>query len=610
MFKKLKLKNRIYTGFITIGLISLGMALVSIVTFYYANDNFSYFVQSSSKSHLALSISRDVLEIQRQALIYTHEGHQSAADRMHEIYQRISAQIKQENQQDSKYFQEIIKHLDTYVETFKQVQQQRTRQVTLVNTEIRSLASEAENHFLKHIEQTSSSADISAQLNNQRILSSLLLIEKYAMRYFDLLDSKDIVLAKESIFRVQNSLHALQKQHGAQLTAEHILQTIQYMNNYEQVFLEAVQRTRGYLILVNVVMSAEAYEIIYRSKRMGRQLEQEMNMIEANTLALMQQVITIMLLSGATFLILITLFSILISRSITKPIARLTDTFIALAKGSHQTKIPTYEIQDEIGALTKAAIVFKEKNKQTEDLLTQSKQLTADLARSNDELEQFVYTVSHDLKSPLVTSMGFIGIIQKLATAGKMEEAVGKLDRVVNANRRMGQLINDLLELSRVGRIDTDKTAIDLNNLLDGFRKNHANELSSSSFTLAFDSEFPTLYANESRILQVFENLLGNALKYATNPNGSVINIGASEAEENHLIYFKDNGPGIDKAYHKKIFRLFYRLNNEMEGTGIGLAVAAKVMKFHNGSIWVESKPNNGATFWLKFPKINEETKQ
>jgi len=608
MFKKLKLKNRIYTGFIVVGLISLGMAVISVVAFYYANNNFGYLVQFSNKSHLAVAILRDVSEIQRQALIYTHEGHQSAANRVHEIHQRISAQIKQESQQDSKYFQDIVKHLDTYVKTFKQVQQQRTRQAVLVHSEIRTLASEAENHFLKHIVQASSTADIETQLNNQRILNSLLQIEKYAMRYFDTLDSKDVIFAKNALSQVQKSLQTIQKQDAAKPVSEHILQTIQFINNYEQVFLEAVQRTRGYLFLINVVMSAEAYEIIYRSQRMDRQLEQEMNKIQQRTLSLMQQVIIVIISSSIIFLILITVFSILISRSITIPIEKLTATFIALAKGSRLAKIPDYKIQDEIGALTEAAVVFKGKNKQTEELLAQSTQLTNDLERSNDELEQFVYTVSHDLKSPLVTSMGFIGIIQKLAAAGKMQDAIDKLDRVVSSNRRMGQLINDLLELSRVGRIETDKTTIDLNKLLESFYQNHLNQLTHTGFTLSFDSTLPTLYVNESRILQIFENLLVNALKYAINPNGSVINIGASETEEHQLIYFKDNGPGIAKEYHKKIFGLFYRLNNDKEGTGIGLAVAAKVMKFHNGSIWVESEPNNGATFWLKFPKINKET--
>jgi len=609
MFKKLKLKNRIYIGFIIVGLIAIGMVVVSGIILGYANNNFNYFVQFSKNSHLAVSISRDIAEIQRHALTYTHEGHQSAANQVHEIHQRISLQIKQQSQQDTKHFQDIIKHLDTYVKTFSQLQQQRTQQFALVHTEIRVLASEAESHFRQYIEQVSAVENNENQINNLRILNTLLLIEKYAMRYFDSLDSKDVVFTKTAISNVKNNLQTLKKQTFRKPTSEHILQTIAYMNNYELVFLEAVQRTRGYLFLINVVMSAEAYEIIYHSKLMALELEQEMNMIEQSALSLMQRVIVIMVWSSIIFLFLIAVFSILISRSITNPIVNLTSTFMALSKGSHQAKIPAYEIQDEIGALTEAAVVFKAKNRQTEELLAQSKQLSRDLERSNDELEQFVYTVSHDLKSPLVTSMGFIGIIQKLAAAGKMEQAVDKLDRVVNSNRRMGQLINDLLELSRVGRIDIDKETIDLNKLLESFHANHVNQLTDSSVTMIFDSSFPTLYANESRILQIFENLLGNALKYAINPNGSIINIGASETEGSLLIYFKDNGVGIAKEYHKKIFGLFYRLNNEMEGTGIGLAVAAKVMKFYNGSIWVESEPNNGATFWLKFPKINEEEK-
>jgi signal transduction histidine kinase len=233
-----------------------------------------------------------------------------------------------------------------------------------------------------------------------------------------------------------------------------------------------------------------------------------------------------------------------------------------------------------------------------------------DLARSNEELEQFVYTVSHDLKSPIVTSMGFISIIRKLADQGKYEQAVAKLDRVAGANERMSQLIRDLLELSRVGRVDSDKKLLDLNELLGNFAENQSIRLRSSGFTFEITSDLPVIYANESRILQVFENILSNALKYVHNDEGGRLEIHAAEDEDWQYIFCKDNGPGIPSEFHKKIFGLFYRLDTTAQGTGVGLAVVQKIMRFHGGDIQVEPQSGTegeGAVFRLAFPKHRSE---
>ncbi|XOF34697.1 MAG: CHASE domain-containing protein [Candidatus Electrothrix sp. YB6] len=231
-----------------------------------------------------------------------------------------------------------------------------------------------------------------------------------------------------------------------------------------------------------------------------------------------------------------------------------------------------------------------------------------ELARSNDELEQFVYTVSHDLKSPLVTSMGFIGIVNKLAKRGEYEKALEKLKKVVEANNRMGQLINDLVELSRVGRIDLDKKQLDMNLLLQKLKEEKQRRFHNAKITLIVEKNLPLIYGNESRVLQVFENILSNALKYAVKPKGSKVTIGGITRKNEALLYVKDDGPGIEPDFHQKIFGLFQRLDNTIEGTGIGLAVVKKVMQFHEGKVWVESSPGKGAAFWLSFPteqKVN-----
>ena len=123
-------------------------------------------------------------------------------------------------------------------------------------------------------------------------------------------------------------------------------------------------------------------------------------------------------------------------------------------------------------------------------------------------------------------------------------------------------------------------------------------------FQLILETAFPIIYANESRVLQAFENLMSNAFKYGRNASGeNVVKIGSRKNDDEWFFYVKDNGRGIPKEYHEKIFGLFYRLDNTTEGTGIGLSIVQKVMQFHEGRVWVESEPEKGATFWLAFPK-------
>jgi len=349
-------------------------------------------------------------------------------------------------------------------------------------------------------------------------------------------------------------------------------------------------------------MAAEAYEILYNSNKLSQDLSSKSSIVQRNIIDLIQSTAKSLPITGTIFLIILATVSFILLKSIVNPITALTKTFTKLAH-NEETLIPTYELEDELGNFTKAATVFKHTNARTKELLRKSQTLTVklekkqiELTRSNDELEQFVYTVSHDLKSPLVTSMGFIGIIRKLAAEGKLEEAISKLDKVASSNERMNQLISDLLDLSRVGRINFDTKDVDLNELLN-------SRLIKSELKLIIKKNLPTIFGNESRILQIFENVISNTIKYAKNPNGTTLEIGSIDSKDSYLIYCKDNGNGIEKKYHKKIFSLFYRLENSSDGTGVGLAIIEKIMKFHNGTVWVESQIGDGATFWFKFPK-------
>jgi hypothetical protein len=537
-------------------------------------------------------------EMQRQALIYIYSGHDAAGDRVREIYTEMAQDIKKmqgkENLDTDTHLQGTKKYLNTYYTTFQKVRNQRGIQQELVRKEFRQYATQAQLLIEEQITVLQAN-DSERTLQYYRMMNFLLQIEKNAYRYFDSLDSAFIQMAIESIQETGKVVETLLKQ--AQKDQNQLKKIASVLTHYESSFLEAVQRTRGYLYLVNVVMSAQAYETIYQSKRLSSMISEKSDQLQEQMIGNVTTISRFLIFAALTLLLFIGGISFLISRSITGPLNSLTQTFKRLASGSSEAKIPPYTLQDELGELTRAAISFKQRNIALE---TNRKELR----RSNEELEQFVYTVSHDLKSPIVTSMGFISIIRKLASQGKYEQAVTKLDRVVKANERMSQLIRDLLELSRVGRMDVNNKPLDLNVLVNAFKESQSIRLRTANFSLKVGSNLPVVFGNESRVLQVFENILSNALKYAHNKAGGQLEITATEDKKWWYVLCKDNGPGVPPEYHKKIFGLFYRLDTHTEGTGIGLAVAKKIMKFQGGNIQIDRQvKGEGAAFRLTFPK-------
>lgn len=623
----ISLKTRISSGFILVcGLLCI-VGISSFYGFARSRNRFFDFSRLSAQAELHAEIDRDVAELQRQVKQFTFEGHKTAELKVYELFETLNvnlnaAQKSANDVETRRIIDKMVEHKNIYLETFNIVATERKLRSDLVQKELRTNVQESENVLAKYIKIENDKNHIVHVLEANLLLNGLLRIEKNSFRYFDLLDSTLITKAKENFTSLHSSITKLIKEEQGEKVYEKLkadaflIEAQQMITEYEKVLLRAVQATRGYLYLVNVVMAGEASEFLYNAGKLKSLSTQNRGRIKTQLNLLINKVSFFTVLVTIIAIVIGIVLSWIIGRSITVPVTQITNSFKLLAEGNYSLQIPCRDFKDEIGDLSRAADVFKEKNLQTEQLLQEAQEMTGELdkkrdelARSNDEMEQFVYTVSHDLKSPLVTSMGFIDIINALAAKGEYEKAIGKLDRVVKANTRMGQLINDLLELSRVGRINMDKKQMDMNIVLKTFKESLGHELREEQFEMIFETKFPTICINESRILQLFENMMSNAFKYAKNPAGeNIVKIGSREDNGEHLFYIRDNGPGISSEYHEKIFGLFYRLDNTMEGTGIGLAVARKVMQFHNGRIWIESEPGHGATFWLAFPGKLEDS--
>ncbi len=223
------------------------------------------------------------------------------------------------------------------------------------------------------------------------------------------------------------------------------------------------------------------------------------------------------------------------------------------------------------------------------------------LEKTNQELRSLVYILSHDLKAPLrgiTTLANWISTdyADKLDDNGK--EQINLLMRRAN---RMHNLIEGILQYSRIGRIEEEKVAVNLNELVTEVIDMIAPP---ENITITIENELPTIECEQTRIMQVFQNLLSNAMKYMDKSQGQ-IKVGCVEENGFWKFYVADNGPGIEEKYFEKIFQLFQTLapRDEFESTGIGLTATKKIVELYNGKVWVESEPGQGSTFFFTLPK-------
>lgn len=219
------------------------------------------------------------------------------------------------------------------------------------------------------------------------------------------------------------------------------------------------------------------------------------------------------------------------------------------------------------------------------------------------ELERFTYIVSHELKSPVVTMKGYLGSVEKDIQNKNLERAQKDLLRISSATDKLHDTISDLLELSRIGHIIGQKTEIDCSRLIQDALDSVAAHIQSKHIVVKIGSDLPIIHGDQDRLREVFENLINNAAKYMGEQDNPVIEIGIRNHGTEPTFFVKDNGIGIEPAYHTKIFGLFEKLDPTVEGTGIGLALVKRIVEKHGGRIWVESEGlGKGSTFCFTIP--------
>lgn len=268
-----------------------------------------------------------------------------------------------------------------------------------------------------------------------------------------------------------------------------------------------------------------------------------------------------------------------------------------------------YEIlRGQISSALKKAFLFEEREEVAETLALQAQELarqTQELTRSNAELEQFAYVASHDLQEPLRMVRSYMQLLER-RYQGKLDtDADEFIAYAVDGATRMQNLINDLLKYSRVGTKGKPFEWVDCATILDRVLTNLKIAIEERRAVVTYD-DLPLVIGDDVQLMQLFQNLISNAIKFCKQEISPEIHIGVARQDDMWQFSVGDNGIGIAPEHFERIFMVFQRLHArvEYEGTGIGLAICKKIVERHGGRIWVESEAGQGATFYFTIPAI------
>lgn len=602
------LKNKFILVLLALIITFMGQVFISGSIQNRLIENEKTLIQSYSNIGLVHEIERNLVDLQRNLLVYKETASENSIARFEDIMGEVQTKLalfeKNSYQQsdinlDRSLLTRMHDHLKDYHENFKSVLDTREMQSSIYNESI--LPS------FKHIRSI-----ITEHGNEQEkteIMYMLALAEKTLDQY---LISPDY----EFMNKLNDTLGLILQ--FVQKNASLDLKTKEAFDELEKALKRLTSITRGYVFLFNVVMAGSANEFLILSKTLRETvIAQQVNLnIETSTFATEAQiknnVATLLAISMLLFI------SYFLTRRILTPIKTLTDVFSKLSKAEQLTSIPETEREDEIGALAKAAKVFQEKNLQTSVLLDEARAMNLRQEELNLALEtekeraesaakskaMFLANMSHEIRTPM---NGIIGLVELLRRTKLSEQQTQYIKKVAFSGQIMMNVINDILDFSKIeaGKLHIESIEFDLDDLIENLIATIVPKLNSSdiNFRVYFSTSLPKkLFGDPLRISQIILNLCNNSIKFTKKGDIELhFDYSSTTGEDQLIIKVSDTGIGMSDSQLKGIFDSFTQADGSTSrkygGTGLGLSIVKQLSKLMKGNVSVESKENQGTTF-------------
>lgn len=552
----------------------------------------------TNENLIFLDIEKDTVELQRNVLVYSYVGYQGVLKKIDFIQKELENKfsiiqhIANEDEDIKDRYNRLLGHYHDYKEGFNEAIDDRKQIIKISRENITPIIKELFNLINQGHDLAISKDDYriaykisEIKLDLAKISANIQLIEKPSAslpisetrnlisdsktKTFELANLTDNKKAAELIKNFETNLHKLEKE-----------------------FKQAVRLNRTYLQLINVVLAGKAAEM--------DKLSDELDMlVRARTQALslniknkirdsQQQYIILSFLAGAVGLI----SSILIAMNIANSVRAMASTLSELSTGNLDIEIPGQKRNDEVGQMAAAANQFKGMAK---DLDSQSK-----------ELEEFAYRTSHDLRSPLVSSIGLLKLVQDSIDKNDYDKAHKGIDLVSQSLDKLETLVKDILELTKTKNISEKPENINIREIIDETltKFSHIDNFQRLDIQKDLD-EAPQLKSLKSRVILILENLISNSIKYQDiEKDNSFIKISAHADHQNVIIEVEDNGLGIPKDQQEKMFSMFKRFHPKTSfGSGLGMYMMKKSTDILGGDLQFEDT-GEGSKFILCIPML------
>lgn len=604
------LRSKIHTGFAILIILLIAIGFIGYHGVNQLNQSSTAMRQVSEVDAIVGAIDRNVTDLQLRVSRYMATGHESLRTDVvrlnNDLISTINDQATNQAAPEMRdLFQRMSERLPEYREHFRSVIEERQLRSNLVQEQLPAQARVIQKELVRLGDSSNASGeDKSLASAALRCKNHFLEAERLLLRYYV---AADTTLVDEALEQINQAIKALEPAAPDAKSNAVVAALTGELQKYKKIGIRAVQATRSYLYLVNVVMAGEASEVTYFSERLRSLSESKLALISQNMAATTSSVRRMTVIGIFIAVSLGVLIASRLGSLILKPVTTLTDTFRKLVTGDTVVSIPETNRSDEIGEMALAAEVFRQRNLEQQQLLEKSESLANQLAikaeeleATNSELDSFAYVASHDLKSPLRGIQQLAAWIEEDSGHLLPHESIKHFQAMQSRVHRMENLLEDLLNFSRVGRTEIQLEQVDLNELLQGILEITDNP---SNAKINVPEPLPTLETARIPIEQVFLNLIGNAIKHNDKEKDGRIDVLWEQQEDHYLFHIRDNGPGIEPRHHERVFQMYQRVGDgSVDGSGMGLAIVKKQIERHQGSIRLDSNPGEGVTFTVTWP--------